>query len=67
MLPQGCAVEAPHNQVVVYVVPGLQYSEILKQTEVCPKDVVCPVPLLLTSTEHTPRLSIPHIVVVTRY
>ena len=40
MLPQDHAAEAPKEQVVVQVMPGVPEGEILEQTAVCTKDVV---------------------------
>ena len=40
MLPLGCTVEAPQDQVVVYIVPGVPDGSILEQTAVCTKYVV---------------------------
>ena len=60
MIPQGCAMEAPQNQVLVHAVTTVPDGDILDHTEVCPQDVFCPGPHLLVVAEHNPRPDIPH-------
>ena len=58
--------EAPQDQVVVRVVPGIPDIDILEQTEVCTKYVIRPGSHLLAVTEHDPHPGIPIPAVVTR-
>ena len=58
MLPQGHAVEAPQDHVLVGVVSGVPDCQILEQTTVHPKDLVHPGPHLLAATEHAPSPSV---------
>ena len=59
MLPLGYATEAPQDQVVVYIVPGVPDGDILEQTAVRPQNVVHPGPHLLATAKHAPCLAIP--------
>ena len=54
MLPLGCAAEAPQEQVMARIVPGVLYIDILEQTEVHSKHVVHPVLNLLDMMDHYP-------------
>ena len=40
MLPQGFTTEAPQDQVIILVVPGVPDGNILEQTTVCTNDVL---------------------------
>ena len=59
VLPLGNAAEAPKDQVIVCVVPGVLYGHILEQTAVCTKNLVRLGPHLLATTKHTPRPAVP--------
>ena len=48
MFPQSGAVEAPKDQVMIQVVPGVLDRHIPEDTEFRPQDVVCPGPYLST-------------------
>ena len=59
VLPLGCATEAPQDQLVVRILPGVPEGNILEQAVVYPKDEIRPGPHLLYVTEHAPHLDIP--------
>ena len=59
MIPLGYTDEALQDQVVVCIVPKILDGDVLYQTEVCPKDVVCMGPQLLPKMDHCPCLDIP--------
>ena len=60
MIPQGHSAEAIQDNVILGVVSGVPYGHILEQTIGCTKDLVRPVPHLLTTSEYATRPSIPH-------
>ena len=60
MLSQSYDKEAPHEQVMVSVVPGVLYVKILEYMTVCPRYVSHPIPHLMDATEHDPCLVISH-------
>ena len=58
MLPQCRTVKAPHNQVIVMVVPGIPVIRILEQMEVCTKYLTHLGSHILDKMEHAPRKAI---------
>ena len=66
MIYQCRTVEAPWDQLVARVVPGILDGEFLEQTEVYTKDVIRPRYNLLDATDHAPYPSIPCPVAATR-
>ena len=52
MFPHSGAAEAPKDQVMIQVVPGVQDGHVPKETTVRLQDVVRPGPHLPTNTKH---------------
>ena len=59
VLPIGFAMEAPHDQVMVLIVPGIPAGDILSQTAVHSKYLVHTIPHLISIMDHDPRLVVP--------
>ena len=59
IIPKGHYTEAPQDQVVVGVVPGVLDGHILEHTSVGPNDLVRPGPHLLSMMEHPPCPDVP--------
>ena len=58
MLPQSCATEAPKDQVMIRVVPGVLDRHVPEETMVRLQDVVHPGPHLSHNIDHAPHLFI---------
>ena len=55
MFPQSGDAEAPNDQVMIRVVPGVQDGHVPKDTTVRLQDIVRPVPHLHPHPEHAPH------------
>ena len=55
MFPHSGAAEAPKDQVMIQVVPGVPDGHVHKDTMVCLQDIVRLVPHLSTHPEHDPH------------
>ena len=56
MFPQGGSVEATQDHVVIHILSGVLYGDIVEQTTVYPKDIICPglhLPPLMENSLHT--------------
>ena len=55
VLPHGGAAEAPQDQVMVWVMPGVPDGHVPKETVIRPQDVIRPGPQLPPQPYHDPR------------
>ena len=58
VLPYGCAVEVPQDQVMILVLSGVLYGKISEQTAVNTNDLIRPGLHIPLSKEHAPCLSV---------
>ena len=54
VIPPGSAVEAPHDHIVVGVLPGVPDGNVPEHTVVCPDNIIRPGTHILSLVEHAP-------------